>query len=44
MQIIMRNENRILIKRDYSSVNINDDNIVQYTGIYYKNVKSRNIR
>ena len=40
MQIIMRNENRILIKRDYTSVNINDDNIVQYTGIYYRNVKN----
>jgi hypothetical protein len=40
MQIIMRNDNRILIKSDYTSVNINDDNIVQYTGIYYRNVKN----
>jgi hypothetical protein len=40
MQIIIRNANRILIKSDYTTVNINDDNIVQYTGIYYRNVKS----
>jgi len=40
MQIIIRNANRILIKSDYTTVNINDDNIVQYTGIYYRNVKN----
>jgi hypothetical protein len=40
MHIAIRNENRILIKKDYTTVNINDDNIVQYTGIYYKNVKN----
>ena len=40
MKIITRNEKRILIKDNYIAVNINDDNIVKYTGIYYKNVNN----
>lgn len=40
MEIIIRNANRILIKENYTTVNINNNGIVKYTGIYYKNVNN----
>jgi len=36
MQIIERNNSRILVKDNNDEVNISNSNIVQYTGIYYK--------
>lgn len=36
LSIIIKNNNRILIKENGIEVNINDGDIVQYTGIYYK--------
>lgn len=36
MNIIYENGNRILITNNKNKININDGNIVQYTGIYYK--------
>ena len=36
--IIIRNNNRILIKESGIEVNINDGDIIQYTGIYYKEI------
>ena len=41
MKIIYRNNiNRILVKDDGSEVNINDGDVVEYTGIYYNNIKN----
>ena len=41
MKIIYRDKiNRILVKDDGSEVNINDGDVVQYTGIYYKHIES----
>ena len=37
MEIIIKNNNRILVKEDGTEVNINDKDIIEYTGIYYKN-------
>ena len=36
MQIIIKNNKRILVKDNNQKVNINDGDIIQYTGIYYK--------
>ena len=36
MQIIIKNNKRILIKDNNQEVSINDGDIIQYTGIYYK--------
>jgi hypothetical protein len=36
MKIIIENQKRILIKDNEEEVNINDGDIIQYTGIYYK--------
>ena len=36
--IITRNHNRILIKENGTEVNINDGDIIEYDGIYYKTV------
>ena len=38
MEIIEKDNNRILIKENNIEVNINDGTILQYTGIYYKNI------
>jgi hypothetical protein len=38
MKIIIENDNRILIKENGAEVNINDGDIIQYTGIYYKTI------
>lgn len=38
MKIIINNKNRILVKSNEEKININDGQIIQYTGIYYKNV------
>jgi hypothetical protein len=38
MEIIIRNNNRILIKENSKEININDGDIIQYNGIYYKNI------
>jgi len=35
--IIIKNEKRILIKENNERVNINDGDIIRYTGNYYKN-------
>ena len=37
MQIVIKNNNRILEKDNREEVYINDNNIIEYTGIYYKN-------
>ena len=36
MEIIIKNNHRILIKNDITEVSINDKDIVQYTGVYHK--------
>jgi hypothetical protein len=36
--IIIKNNNRILIKENDTEVNINDGDIIQYTGNYYKTI------
>jgi hypothetical protein len=38
MNITIKNNNRILIKENLKEVNINDGSIIQYTGIYYKEI------
>jgi hypothetical protein len=38
MEIIIKNNNRTLIKENGIEININDRSIIQYTGIYYKNI------
>lgn len=38
MEIIIKNNNRILVKENGIEVNINDGDIIQYTGIYYKKI------
>ena len=39
MQIIIKNNNqRVLVKDDDTEVNVNDGDIIQYTGIYYKTI------
>jgi hypothetical protein len=38
MEIIIKNNNRTLIKENGIEININDGSIIQYTGIYYKNI------
>lgn len=40
MQIINRGNNRILIKDDNKEVDISDSSIIEYDGIYYKNVEN----
>ena len=40
MKIIIKNNYRILVKDDGSEVNINDGDIVQYTGLYYNHIKN----
>ena len=41
MKIIYRNNiNRILVKDDGSEVNINDGDVVEYTGVYYKYIET----
>jgi len=40
MEIIIKNNNRTLIKENGIEININDRSIIQYTGIYYKNIKN----
>ena len=40
MEIIIKNNNRKLVKDDGSEVNINDGDVVEYTGIYYNNIKN----
>lgn len=40
MKIIIKNNYRILVKDDGSEVNINDGDVVQYTGVYYKNIQT----
>ena len=39
MKIIIKYDNRLLIKDDKTEININDGVIVKYTGIYYKKSK-----
>ena len=36
MEIIYRDNNRILLKDSKEEININDNHIISYTGIYYK--------
>jgi len=36
--IVITNNNRTLIKENGKEVNINDGDIIQYTGIYYKKI------
>jgi hypothetical protein len=36
MEIIYRDNNRILVKDSNEEINIKDNNIILYTGIYYK--------
>jgi hypothetical protein len=36
MEIIYRDNNRILVKDSNQEININDNHIILYTGIYYK--------
>lgn len=38
MQIINKNTHRILVKDNGSEVDITDEAIIQYTGIYYKHI------
>ena len=39
MEISIRNEHRVIIKkRDYVQVNVDDGAIIQYKGIYYKEI------
>ena len=38
MQIIINNNKRILIKNNNDKININNGNIIEYTGIYYKTI------
>jgi hypothetical protein len=38
MTIIIKNNNRILIKENGTEVNISDGEIIQYSGIYYKTI------
>jgi len=38
MEIIIKNNNRILVKENGTKININDGDIIQYSGIYYKNI------
>ena len=40
MKIIIKNNYRILVKDDGHEVNINDGDVVQYTGIYYKYIEN----
>lgn len=40
MSIIINNNNsRVLIKENGTEVNVNDGDIIQYTGIYYKTIR-----
>ena len=39
MKIIIKNNKRLLVKDDSSEVNIDNGDVVEYTGIYYKFVK-----
>ena len=43
MKIIIKNNYRILVKDDGSEVNINDGDVVQYTGVYYTPTEKSNI-
>jgi hypothetical protein len=38
MEIIVKNNNRILIKENNTEINISDGDIIQYNGIYYKHI------
>jgi hypothetical protein len=38
MEIIYRDNNRILVKDSKEEININDNNIISYTGVYYKTI------
>jgi hypothetical protein len=38
MKIILINNKRILIKDDLTQVNVNNGDIIEYTGIYYKEI------
>ena len=38
MKIIIQNSNRILLKENNEEVNINDNEIILYSGIYYKSL------
>lgn len=38
MKIIVNNKGRYLIKNNNEKININNKQIIQYTGIYYKNI------
>ena len=40
MKIIIKNNYRILVKDDGYEVNINDGNVVEYTGLYYNHIKN----
>ena len=40
MSIIIKDNNRILIKENAKEIMINDGDIIQYTGIYYKHSKN----
>ena len=40
MKIIIKNNYRLLVKDDGSEVNIHDDAVVEYTGVYYKYIKN----
>ena len=40
MKIIIKNNCRILVKDDGYEVNINNGDVVQYTGIYYKYIEN----
>jgi len=41
MKIIIKNNNyRVLVKDDESEVNINDGDVVEYTGAYYNHIKN----
>ena len=38
MKIIIKNNNRILVKDDGNEIRVNDGDIVQYNGVYYKDI------
>ena len=38
MKIILKNQNRVLVKDNNEEVSVNDGDIIQYTGIYYKTI------
>jgi hypothetical protein len=40
MKIIIKNNKRLLVKDDSSEVNIDDGDVVEYTGVYYNHIKN----